>query len=143
MTVGVRKRLGITIVEVLIAILLLGVAFGGSFALISQATAIMRRTRNHYVATTLCLARLERARDFDYNLLSFLGEAGTVVNQEGVPDADGFYRRHTDVYVDSPRDSVTTVEVRVDIRDMKTLQFESAFEEMSAAFTTYLEAPTP
>ncbi len=143
MTAGARRRRGITIVEVLVAILLLGGVFGGSFALISQATAMMRRTRNHYVATTLCLARIERARDFDYNLLSFLAEAGTLVDPEGVPDADGFFRRQTAVFVDDPRSGVTTLDVRVEIRDPKTREFEGAFEEMSAAFTTYLDAPTP
>ena len=45
MTAGVKRRRGITIVEVLVAILLLGGVFGGSFALISQATAMIHDVR--------------------------------------------------------------------------------------------------
>lgn len=133
-----------TLVEVLVATVLLAASFAGAFALITHATGMMLRTRNHYVATTLCLARLERARDFDYNLLSFLGETdpgGTLLDQEGAPTVDGAYRRHTYVAVDQPDSGVTVVRVRVEIRDPKTHGFDGAAEEMSAAFTRYLATP--
>ncbi len=140
---SLRRRAGITLVEVLVSTALLGMVFAGAFALITQASGMMRRTRNHYVATTLCLARLERAKDFDYNLLSFLEESDLVLNQDGIPDEAGYYRRHTEISTDTPLEGTTTIQVRVEVRNLKSQQFDGAFEEMTAAYTTYLTAPQP
>ncbi len=85
--VGVRRRSGLTIIEMVVASLLLGLVLMGAYAMVTQATLMMRQARNHYVASTLCLARLERARDFEYSLLRLIEEhaPGVVVDQNGNP----------------------------------------------------------
>lgn len=132
-----------TVAETLIAALLLGLVFMGAFAIVTQATLMMRQARGHYIASTLCLARLERARDFDYSLLPLMVEAepGVVVDQDGAPDPDGDYRRITLVRTGWPSPDVTSMEVRVQIRNPRTGRFGSAGETMSTMFTEYLLPP--
>ncbi len=141
--VAVSKRCGVTIIESVVASLLLGLLFMGAFAMVTQATLMMRQARNHYIASTLCLARLERARDFDYSLLPLMVEAepGVVVDQNGAVEPDGGYRRSTRVRVGWPSPGVTFMAVRVDIRDPRTGQFGVASESMSTMFTEYLLPP--
>lgn len=152
---GIRRcqaRAGLSIVEVLIATLLLSLVLGSAYPLLSQALWLMRSARDHYVASTICLARIERARDLDFALLSVMHEPspGTYVDQDGVPLALGAnglpaqaanYRRSTQVTTNSPSSGLTQVQVTTQILNRKTGVFDGSAETMSCIFTHYLRPP--
>lgn len=133
---------GFGFIEVVFAVAILAVALAGAYTMVVQCKRMLLLARDHYVATTLCLARIERARDVDYPLLVLMREnrPGTVVNQEGVPDDEGNFRRTTAVQPD-PMKGITTMKVTVTIRNRKTGRFDVANkEEISNHYTEYLTA---
>lgn len=135
-----RGCAGISVVEVFFAILLLAVALSGAYLMVTQCTRLLLAARDHYVATTLCLARIERARNVDYPLLDLLeeGPPGLLVNQDGAPDETGLFRRQSSVLINSPAAGTTTLEVTVFVRNRRTGEFGQACERMSCIFTKYL-----
>jgi hypothetical protein len=115
---------------------------------------MVRATRDRYIATTICLARIERARAMDYSLLPQMAEPspGLVVDQDGKPvsgsqpitgpgSKPGNWRRTTQVTTNSPSAGLTLVVVRTDIRNRLTAAFEGPCETMSCLFTEYLTPP--
>ncbi len=130
-----------SIIEVLLAIAILTVSLAGAYTMVVMCKRMLLSARDHYVATTLCLARVERARDIAYPLLGLLEEVapGTVMDQDGAPDANGNYRRTTLIQANTPEEGVTRLEVTVVMRNRRTLQFNVHDQErMTCAYTTYL-----
>jgi len=130
----------VSILELLFAIVLLALALAGAYALVMQCTRMMLAARDHYVATSLCLARVELARNVDYSLISLLGEAapGLQMDQDGAPDGEGHFRRQSIVKVDSPDAATTKMDVTVYIRNRRSGIFGQDKETMSCIFTKYL-----
>lgn len=136
-----RRRSGTTLIEVVIALGLLALALGSGYGLVAQSAEMMRRARDHYVATTICLGRIERARSVDYTLLPLMAEAGLTVNKDGAADSSGTYRRQTTITPDAPTPGVTRVSVTTWIRNRRTGHFGPEQESMSCIFTTYMLVP--
>ncbi len=135
-----RGTAGISVIEVLFAVSLLAISLTGAYLMISQSSRLLLAARDHYVATTLCLARIERARNVDYSLLPLLAESapGTRVDQDGVPDENGNFRRVTMVSTNSPSSGTTSIDVTVKIRDRFQGTFDTSHETMSCIYTDYI-----
>jgi len=127
-----------TLVEVVIAIAVLALVMAGSYALVSRSAALSRAARNHYVATMIAFNRLERAKNFEYDDLPLMAESEVLVNDNGVPDTEGDFRRTTTVNTNYAP-NLTKIEVKVDIRNMRSGNFEGEQEKIASLFTSYYE----
>lgn len=134
-------RRGFTITEALVAIVLTALVLSAAIPLVSSTARKLYRARDHYVATMLALAHLERLRDVPYDQLPrvLTSEEHVRINDQGAPDQEGRFRRTTTALPDHPETGVTMVTVTVEIMDRKTGRFEGEQETMSYLFTEYLK----
>jgi len=134
-------RRGFTITEAMVAILLTVLILSAAIPLLSSTMRKLYLARDHYVATTLCLAQLERLRDVPYDQLVIVlgGEENVRINAQGALDQEGRFRRTTRAQRDSPDPGLTLVTVTVEIMDRRTGRFEGEQETMSYLFTEYLK----
>jgi hypothetical protein len=137
MSLNHKTKSGFTLVEAVISSVLLVLVIGGSYSLVTRSQSLIYAARNHYVAVNIARARLERSRDFAYDQLSTLTETNIVVNDSGVPNSTGYFRRSTTV-ITNYQPGLTKIEVRTDIRNSKTLEFKDDNESVASLFTEYL-----
>ena len=132
-----RKNGGFSLIELVVAMVLLAVVMGGAYSLISQSAVMARIARNHYVAVTLAQNRLERARNFAYDDLPLLAENAVVCDENGSPAPLGSFRRTT--AIDSTYTTNTTeIVVTVEIKSLRSGNFDRQ-EQVASVFTEYLE----
>ena len=111
-----KKNHGVTIVETMIAVTILALTMAAAFPLVDQTLGRIYMTRDHYVAATLCQARLERARQVPYQDLIMFAEKDSLIDDFGkmaVPN--GRFRRTTVVQPDTPVEGMTQMTVTIDI----------------------------
>lgn len=111
-----KNNIGMTLVEVIIALALLTLSIGGILGVIVQSTSAGQSIDNTYVATNIAKSRIERLRevrrDRGYADLVNWQEAGVSIDRNGVATSTGDFERTT--IVDSAYGSnLTKVTVRV------------------------------
>lgn len=134
-------RRGFTITETIVAITLSAMVLVASYPLLTSTTRKLYQARDHYTATTLCLAAIERGRELPYEQTGvLLGKDDKVrIDETGANNAQGRFQRTTSVTVDSPDVGVTTFMVTVEIMDRNTGTFKGEKETLSYMFTAYLK----
>jgi len=135
-----HQKEGMTLVEVVLAVVLLSLVMAGSYLLVSRAAATSRAARNHYVAAVIAKDRLERARNFEYDDLHLLAEDKVVVDDTGLPDPDGNFRRTT-IVTTNYAPNLTKIKVIVEVRNPRTGKFDAGEESVASLFTDYYEPP--
>lgn len=120
---------GITIVEILVAVVLLAIFMAGASKTLISHRALADITREHYTAVNIAKNRIELARTFDYTILPEFNENNQLVDLAGEPSSDTYarYRRSTVVVLTN---NVAELTVTVEIRDHKTLDFEGPEEQV-------------
>ena len=131
-------RQGFTLVEAVISTLILAFAIGGSYSLLIRSAAMIRSSRNHYVAVNLAKDRIERAHSVPYSQLNLLVESKLVVDDSGIPSSTGDFRRTTTVNTNY-QSGVTLITVTTELKSLKTRSFDGEAEPVSALFTEYIE----
>ncbi len=148
------RRQGFTVAESLVAMALLAIIMMAILPFIDQVVSRFQMARDHYVATTLCQGRIERARTEPYEQLEDWEETEVLVDDFGNPTAPGGrFRRTTLVFRDTPEPGVTRMTVRVDICSCSRLgwrkvlhpirsgpfacRFTQENEQMNYLFTEY------
>ncbi len=134
-------RKGFTITEALVAIVLTVLVLAAAIPLLSATMRKLHRARDHYVAATICLAQLERLRDVPYAQLPVVltSEENVRINEQGMLDQEGRFRRTTTAQINNPESGLTLVTVTVEILDRRTGEFRGELETMSYLFTEYLK----
>ncbi len=94
-----RGQSGMTLVEVMVATLLLSMFIAIAYRVILQTADALEAARRYGEAVALGWNRMERARHVGFDNIDDLAEPrpGTVVDARGVPDIDGGFRRSTSV----------------------------------------------
>jgi len=133
-----RGRAGMTLVEAVVALALLGVVALGAYRLIVVGLQLNRMARLHHQAIVLANSRLERARNFRYEDLGLIVENATLLNAAGTTDEEGAFRRSTAVNTNYAA-GLSRVQVTVEIRDPRTGSFAGETETVSTLMTKYLE----
>jgi prepilin-type N-terminal cleavage/methylation domain-containing protein len=136
---GTACRAGMTLIEVLIALLIIAFAFGGMYVLATMASRTSSRARSHYVAINVAKSRLESAKSRDIAQIDRFLESNSVVNADGLACVDGEFRRSTSVT--SVGTGIVEVTVMVDIRDPATGLFGGEHETVSAQLTDFKDKP--
>ncbi|MDA1044390.1 MAG: prepilin-type N-terminal cleavage/methylation domain-containing protein [Verrucomicrobia bacterium] len=121
-------RNGVTLVEMLTALLIFALAIGGLCSLAVSAKQILDTSRDHYVAVNLAKNRIERVKTFNFNELNLFVEAGTILDESGAPDPAGSYSRAT--AVSNVTASLKEVVVTISIKHRKTLKFAPAQQQV-------------
>lgn len=93
-------RGGFTLAEVLVALFLLAFVMAGVYRAMTMSARLRITAHGHYLALIIANNRIERAKNVGFAELPFLAEDGVRVNDQGVPDAAGQFRRTTEVRMD-------------------------------------------
>ena len=132
-----QRRSGLTLVEVVIAVFLLGMCISGACALVLHTKKLNDVARAHYVAANIARNRLERARTIDFTALSLLAEYDVVVDHNGNPDPNGNYSRST--AVTNVKANLAEVSVTVGIRNRVSGTFKGEDEIVTTFIADYVE----
>jgi len=94
-----RHEKALTLVELMIAILLVTLSVGGIISVVIQSVALRQSVDNAYAASNIARNRIERIReirnDMGYTHLSEAAETDTLVDRNGVSDPNGEFKRTT------------------------------------------------
>ena len=137
---SMKSKSGLTLVEAILAVLVLCVATAGSALVVVASGKVSDQARDHYVAVNIAHNRIERAKTINYSNLTSLQETGTVVNVDGDtadPVDSGMYMRTTQVNVIDSVKSLSELVVTVSIRNRVSLAFTNETEKMTCMFTAY------
>lgn len=143
-----RKREGMTIVESMVALVILALFITGTCQLLMSHRQVSDMARGHYTAINIAKNRMELVRTFDFDQVHNFQENNMVVDSSGLADPDGLYRRSTEFSPVGANNNLIELTVTVDIRNRQTLQFNPANEVLKTYFAKYLASeassgPTP
>ena len=130
---GFDRQSGITIVEVLVAMMVFGIAIVGFASLALTMKQAGDGARDHYQAVHMAKNRLERARNVQFELLPMLAENEVLVGSDGNPDSSGSFRRSTIVSNVAP--DLYEISCTVEIKNRLSLQFEPALQSVKTFIT--------
>jgi len=150
------RQCGMTVLELMVAMALLVTIMAAAFPMVDQMLSRFQMARDHYVAASLCQARIERARGTPYSDLALYRESNAQVDDFGNASVPGGrFRRTTRVVADAPVAGITTMTVRTDIcicsrwgwrkilHPLATTKFTCRFtdehEQMVFLYTDYLK----
>ena len=127
-----RKRSGTTLVEALMAIAIFAVFVTGTCKLLVSHRQLLDLSRDRYTAANIAKNRMELVRTFDFDQIPKLNESTLRVDDSGIPDNAGHFRRTTTVT--SVSSNLCELVVTVEIQNRKTLAFSGVDETV----TTYV-----
>ena len=113
-----RKRAGrdgIGLVEIMFAMALLITVVTAALLFLDQVMSRFQAARDHYVATTICQGRIERARAIPYADLLLMAEERQLVDDQGNAAPSGRFRRTTVVQANTPSAGLTMMQVQTEI----------------------------
>lgn len=121
-----KKKVGFTLVEVLVAGILLSIFIASALAILVQVTRSAKLVRQRTDATTLAWNRLERARNMQFVEIDDLAEGspGTRVNEAGLPDANGDFMRQTIINLETNGMEVKRIRIEVLPKSVQSSEFE-------------------
>ena len=131
-----RKRAGISIVETMMALVILAVFIAGSSKILLAQRKLTDKAREHYAAINVAKNRIELCRTFEFGQMADFLERDIVVDHNGVSDTDGHFRRSTMMTPISS--NMVEMVVVVEIQNRMSLNFEGEKEELKTYFTQYL-----
>jgi len=139
-----RQRVGgFTIVETVIAIMILAMVMGGTYQLVYSTARLTQKARLHFLAMHIANNRLERARNFSFMNLPLMTDSNQVVNDQGALDDAGVFRRTTTV-VTNANGNLTKVTVKVNLKNLMTGGWNTnEYESVSTYLTIYTAKPIP
>ena len=132
-----RGRQGLTVVEVMIAIMIFSICIGGICWLVVMAKNVSDQARDHYIASNIAKNRIERGRTIEFNALEQFEADQVLVDEMGAADETGMFRMTTSV--SNINVTVKEVIVNVDIRDRRTWEFGEEKESVSTYFADFAE----
>jgi len=105
-----------SLLELLIAMSIMALVLTSAFPLVDQMMARFQMARDHYVASTICQARIERARSVPYTDLPLYSETASLVDDFGnASSPNGRFQRTTSVVTNSPVAGMTTMTIQTKI----------------------------
>jgi type II secretory pathway pseudopilin PulG len=144
---------GISLLEMTFASAIFMVVIVSVIPLIDGMVGRFQMARDHYVATSICQSRVERARMVPYSDLRLFAESQSFLNDVGDNDPNGRFKRVTTVSTNSPAAGLTTMTVSTYIclcsrygwrksfhpiySRSFTCKFTDEKEQLSYIYTTY------
>lgn len=145
-----RRRDGFSMLELMVATSIMLVVFVSAFPLVDQMMGRFQMARDHYVAATICQARIERARAVPYSNIPLYAETKALVDDFGnLSSPNGRFRRTTSVATNAPSSGLTQMTVQTEIcicsrwgwrshlHPLPNCAFTDEKESMKFVFTEY------
>jgi type II secretory pathway pseudopilin PulG len=151
-----RQQKGMTLLEMMVAGAIFMLVIASVFPLIDGMVGRFQMARDHYIATSICQSRIERARMIPYSDLGLFAEPmtrPTYLNDLGEIQPGGRFRRTTLVSTNTPSAGLATMKVTTHIclcsrngwrkqyHPIRSRTFSCKFtderEELSYVFTYY------
>lgn len=108
------KKTGFTLLEVIVAMSVFGIAISSLLVVYTQARTVSKRSDYAYTAYNLAKNHIERLRASAFSSLSLAAETDTRINRDGEADSAGEYLRSTSVTTSYGSDAnLTQVDVSV------------------------------
>jgi len=118
-----NKNSGITIMEVVVAALILTMVVAGSLNSFLASSISCKTTDYTFIVINLIKNRIERLKGLDYNSLEQTAEVDTRLDKNGIPDVNGDFFRTTEVNTSYGTDlTEVTVSVNFLLRGEKRAQ---------------------
>ena len=128
---------GMTLVETVIAVTIFSIFITGAIASIVQARMLSDEARAHYQAISICKNRLERALELDFEDVDEMIETDVLVDDTGVSDDDGLFRRTTTVTL--VKQNLLQLTITCEIMNRNTREFDRINEEITTYVAYYFE----
>jgi Tfp pilus assembly protein PilV len=129
------RRSGTTLVETMVAIMILGGTVGGACHLTVATKCIGDQAREQYQAVTVARNHIERIRVLGYDQLPYCAESAVRVDSNGAVDNNGRFERTTTV-TDVGAD-VKEVTVTMIVRNRISLAFDGEGESLTTLITPF------
>ncbi len=113
-----------TIVEVLVALVLLAIFFAGATQVVVSSRKSADMARSLHQAVSMADDRIERIKTFEYDQLPLIQETDVQINEYGEADADGMFLRNTSVTT-ATNGLYREVSVSVQVMNRRTRQFDT------------------
>ncbi len=123
----------------MVALFLLVFVMAGVYRTMAMSARLRVTAHGHYLAVIIANNRIERAKNVGFGELPFMVEDSVRVNDQGVPDADGRFRRTTAVHMEhggNPRLARMTVTVELPASRARS---DRVFESVTTLLTEYME----
>lgn len=137
-----HKR-GATIVETLVALSIFALFVAGAAKVIVMQSKITDKSQAHFIAINIAKNQIEQVRNLrrsDFSQILLLQETGTRVNEKGEADPNGQFSRITTIQRDARNDFLIEVEVRVNLINRVTLNFDGEHEVLKSYIAHLLNA---
>lgn len=128
---------GISLVEVVVALLIFSMCVAGMCWLITMGRRGSDNARGHYTAINIGKNRLERVKTFDFDQMELFAQDNVEIDRSGVADAEGDYRITTTI--STVTNDLKEVVVTVDIKDRISRAFEGESETVSTYIADFVE----
>jgi len=128
--------------EIMVASLILALAMGGFYQVISMTSRTRKKAYNQYIAVVMANNRIERAKNMRMADLPMLAETDTTVDPLGVPDPNGTFVRSTQILPNQNGDARLTriiVTVQPPLFSRGPVLDPRPSETVSTLLTEYLE----
>ncbi len=122
-----RQEDGLTLIEVVIAIMILALCIGGLCQLFVNINQLNQMSQAHYTAINIAKNQIERAKTLEYNNLLLIKELDGIVNSSGANDPNGFFKITSNI--STVNSNLVELTVSVGIKDRIHLDFRGEKEE--------------
>jgi hypothetical protein len=124
----------------MVGLAVLGIVMLGSYRVIISMVRLRKAAHNHYAAAVMANNRIERAKNTSFHDLPLLAEDQVPVNDLGVPDSEGGFRRTTVVVRPHDGDDrLARVTVTVEVPRLLRTDGQRPAESVSTLLTEYVE----
>jgi len=131
------RQEGVSLVEVVVALLVFSMCVAGICRLISMGRQGSDNARAHYTAINVAKNRIERVKTFEFPQIELFAQNNVTVNRSGGVDVNGDYRMTTTV--SSITNNLKEVVVRVDIRNKISRQFDGENESIRTYIADFVK----
>lgn len=132
---------GFTLVEVMVAVMLLAVFIGGALGLLSSTLRTHYLVRDRTEALNLAWSRVEQASNLEFGALMDLVESDTRINRAGLPDQTGEFRRQTAITALAGELEAVLIRVEVLPLNRRTGLFTGEPEVIETVLSNILRIP--
>ena len=129
------RRTGTTLVESMVAIMILGGTVGGACHLTVASKCVNDMARERYQAITVARNHIERIRVLGYDQLPYCTETAVRVNGNGTASPNGRFERTTTVTEVGP--TVKEVSVSMFVQNRISLDFDGEAETITTLITRF------
>ncbi len=132
----INTNKGLSLVETMAAILIFGLVLASTLEVCAKSMVMGKRSELSFSAYSLAKSHIETLKSLPFSNLTSAAETDAVINETGVPDVDGIFKRNTAISANYENDS-NLVQVTVTVDYQVKGQFANKPASLSAVVFQY------